>query len=74
LRNLFGSGKEDFLAEITDLKSSIEKLSNNLDSFLEAVEIDKDEEWNFYEDTYISASIIFLFNYEKFLGLHEKPM
>ena len=66
MRNLLGSEKEDFIAEISDLKSSIQKLSNNLDNFLEAVEIEEDEEWNFYEDTFISVSNISNSNYERF--------
>ena len=74
LRNLLGSEKEDFLAEISDLKSSIQKLSNNLDNFLEAVEIEKDKEWNFYEDTFISVSNIYNSNDNLFVGLHEKPL
>ena len=63
---MLGSEREDFLAEISDLKSSIQKLSDNLDSFLEAVEIEEDEEWNFYEDTFISVSNISNSNYERF--------
>jgi hypothetical protein len=76
LRNFPGSKKKDFVAEVSDFRSSIKKLSNYLDNFLEEIEIEedeeieieKDEEWNFHEDTFISVSYILLYFFFNFQG------
>ncbi|CBY07635.1 unnamed protein product [Oikopleura dioica] len=52
LKNMIASEKQSFISDINDLRSSLDKLTNKIDRLME---IEKDEEWNYYEDTYISG-------------------
>ena len=53
LKNMIASEKQSFISDIKDLRSSLDKLTNKINRLMEN---EKDEEWNFYEDTYISVS------------------
>jgi len=55
---MIASEKQSFISDINDLRSSLDKLTNNIDRLME---IEKDEEWNYYEDTYISVRFFSIF-------------